>query len=327
LRYFVRILRAVRKGDRLLFHGCLGALHFTWSGKTAEPCKGWIKLGLLEEMHTKDVRFHFRKWIEKLNFHAFGLRIVVSRQLGDFLSKEYGWSASGTFVIPCLVDRALLSPSHDRTTARKTLGFEDRIVFLYLGIAAPWQCPEETVAFFRQIRIRFPSAFLWILTPDKEYFSRLVDDLPKEHCRIEFRPHDTLADRIHAADFGFLLRRKDLINHVASPVKFPEYLASGLPVIIGPEVGDYTELVREKGLGVIVDPDAPEKWNHAIDQIITLMNESAFLHQRCREVSVKLSWEFFSEKIKQKMIDLDTGRPHFRIHRSENRRQPAGSSS
>jgi hypothetical protein len=43
------------------------------------------------------------------------------------------------------------------------------------------------------------------------------------------------------------------MNNVASPTKFAEYMLAGLPTIISPGVGDYTEFVTEKKLGFVVD--------------------------------------------------------------------------
>jgi hypothetical protein len=54
------------------------------------------------------------------------------------------------------------------------------------------------------------------------------------------------------------------VNEVASPVKFGEYLASGLPVVMSAGIGDYSELVRRKKVGVILKgrpASAPGGWS------------------------------------------------------------------
>jgi len=165
------------------------------------------------------------------------------------------------------------------------------VVFVYLGIGAPWQCPAETVALFREIKRRLPAAYLWVVTPDHDRFSRLLADVAPEDHRIEYCPHHQLAERLPAADFGFLLRKRGLINRVASPVKLPEYLASGLPVVIGPEVGDYTALVKDSRLGTVVDPETPLTWGPAIDWIATQAPPGADLRQRARAAAASLSWQ------------------------------------
>ena len=53
-----------------------------------------------------------------------------------------------------------------------------------------------------------------------------------------------------SADYGLLLREATITNQVASPVKFAEYIACGLKVIVSNHLGDYSEYVKtfENGL-------------------------------------------------------------------------------
>jgi glycosyltransferase involved in cell wall biosynthesis len=62
-----------------------------------------------------------------------------------------------------------------------------------------------------------------------------------------------------ASDVGFLLRQDNPVNHVASPVKFGEYLASGLAVVTSPKLGDVSRLVVERNLGLLVSPEDIEE--------------------------------------------------------------------
>jgi glycosyltransferase involved in cell wall biosynthesis len=52
-----------------------------------------------------------------------------------------------------------------------------------------------------------------------------------------------------AADYGLLIREESVTNKVASPVKFAEYLACGLKIIISPNLGDYSEYVINNDCG------------------------------------------------------------------------------
>ncbi|RZM07740.1 MAG: hypothetical protein EOO88_51290 [Pedobacter sp.] len=53
-------------------------------------------------------------------------------------------------------------------------------------------------------------------------------------------------------DVGFMLRDARSLNNAASPVKFPEYLASGLAVAASPGTGDASNLILSAGLGVLI---------------------------------------------------------------------------
>ena len=54
-------------------------------------------------------------------------------------------------------------------------------------------------------------------------------------------------------NYGLLIREKSITNLVASPVKFAEYLACGLNVIISEGIGDYSEFVAAHGCGQLVN--------------------------------------------------------------------------
>jgi glycosyltransferase involved in cell wall biosynthesis len=289
--FFRNRMAAIPPGDQLMVHGCLGALYLCGHARIPLRDRMWLKLGLLEEEDGRGIRYRVRKRVERMNARAFGRRVAVSREMLGFLDRQYGPSGQPDVVLPCLYDADRFAPDADRMEARRRLGFGDRVVFVYLGIGAPWQCPAETVALFREIKRRLPAAYLWVVTPDRDVFSRLLAGVASGDYRIEHCPHHRLAERLPAADFGFLLRKRGLINRVASPVKLPEYLACGLPVVIGPEVGDYTALVKGHRLGTVVDPEAPLSWGPAIDWLVTQAPPGAGLRLRAKAAAESLSWQ------------------------------------
>lgn len=60
---------------------------------------------------------------------------------------------------------------------------------------------------------------------------------------------------LEMCDYGLLVREKTMTNRVASPVKFAEYLASGLRLIVSDCIGDYSSMVRDMGLGFFADEE------------------------------------------------------------------------
>jgi len=69
----------------------------------------------------------------------------------------------------------------------------------------------------------------------------------------------------------------------------PEYMACALPTAIGPGVGDCTDLVQARSLGLVVDPDAPETWGSAAESLLALLGEGPDGAQaRCRQTAVEL---------------------------------------
>jgi len=295
-RFLRRSLRQIEAHDTVIGSGCLGALYL---GAGRLPANAWwLKLGLIEEEGSSGIRYRTRKRIEAMHARRFANRIVVSGPMGAFISGEYGAARGRQLVLPCLVDLDRFPPVTERDGLRKRLGLSERFVLAYVGTAAPWQCAPETVAFFARLREQLPHAFFWVFTPDRAQFEALLEALPTESWKTEFRPHHELASVLPAADMGCLVRRCERVNRVASPLKFPEYLSCGLPVLIGPEVGDYSRLVGEGRLGIVIDPDRPETWSQAI-QAIREMQTDAGLRERCRMAAEALSWQTFAPQLLQ----------------------------
>lgn len=285
-RFFRSRLRKMRRDDTLIASGCLGALHLC---RRLPADAWWLKLGLIEEEGTDGLRYRVRKRIESRHARRFANRIVVSEPMGRFVAEAYGAAAGEQLVLPCLVDLERF-PLIDRRALRRKLGLGERPVVAYVGTAAPWQCAAETVALFERLLAREPEALFWVFTPDGARFTALLSHLPASAWRVEFRPHRELSGLLVAADAGCLLRRRSVVNRVASPLKFAEYLACGLPVLIGPEVGQYSELVQGRGLGVVVDPDRPDDWADAVDRLQAMLADRD-LAGRCREAAEALSWQ------------------------------------
>jgi hypothetical protein len=89
---------------------------------------------------------------------------------------------------------------------------------------------------------------------------------------------------LNAADFGLLFRDNVIMNNVASPSKFAEYMLCGLPTIISEGVGDYTEFCISKSVGIVVKEDQMNNWNLFDYSIIEKAN---FVREKISENGLK----------------------------------------
>jgi glycosyltransferase involved in cell wall biosynthesis len=72
-----------------------------------------------------------------------------------------------------------------------------------------------------------------------------------------------------------------------------EFLASGVPVIINPGVGDTEELVLENNVGVVVDEFNEDNYKKAFDRLRVLKEDGDALKERCRQTADRnLSLEY-----------------------------------
>lgn len=163
-------------------------------------------------------------------------------------------------IVPCVSSLPLPSSSLDscRDKTRARLGWPDAPVVLYLGGASPWQDPTRIVGAFVAARTLDARLRLLVITPDVAAFRRLLAaaQVPASCYAVEAHPHDDVASVAAAADVGLLLRDGSLVNRVASPTKFAEYLSVGVPVVLTEVLADFARIARSEDVGAVLSPDA-----------------------------------------------------------------------
>lgn len=180
--------------------------------------------------------------------------IVVSKAMGRVLHQRHGAPWSKISVRPCAVDlQVFVRP--DRTTARARLGLEKQFVVCYLGSLAWYQRPDQAIRIFQLIKNHRPDALFLAITTEPAAFEKnlAAAGLKPDAYRILSVPSREVPEWLPAADVGLLLRERHPVNAVASPVKCAEYLACGVPVLLSPDIGDYSNLISETRLGGVVD--------------------------------------------------------------------------
>lgn len=259
----------------------------------------YVKMGIIEEFKYTTNRLAIFKYLiirqlEKKFLHRFQTISVVSEGMRKYLQQNYGISPVIVAVFPCAVDQEGFGYRPDsRLEIRRDLGLEDRIIFVYSGICAPWQCIHETIACFKLLKDFDERAFFLILSPDKELFRQYLLCLDSEDYCLLSVDHSLMDRYLSAADCGFLIRKLSIINRVASPLKFSEYLMCGLPIIIGPEVGDFSNIIQNEGIGAVIDPDQPEEWKDLLSPLLKqVSNDGDSLKNICYHLAFnRFSWQ------------------------------------
>jgi hypothetical protein len=160
---------------------------------------------------------------------------AVSNALKAYITKIYGTPADRIRValhdIPpriCLEQKQLW-----RNAIRDTLAIAaDRHVYCYNGSIKPWQCPEQTILYFKDQMEQRPNSFLLILTHDTQEFRTLAQrhTLPTGSYHIMHVPHEQIYQYLAACDTGIIMREHNIINWTSRPTKIIEYQAVGLAI-------------------------------------------------------------------------------------------------
>jgi len=216
--------------------------------------------------------------------------IVVSDKLRRYVQERYDTPDEKVSVIPCATDaRRFKRDATQRTATRSRLGLEDRFVCTHLGSFFEWYDPELLMAAFRCVRDRVPNAHLLVVTAEagrvQEFISARIS---ADQVTVMTAAHDEVPALLNASDVGFLLLRSSPNIETSSPVKFAEYLNCGVPVVITPGVGDYSDMVREEQLGLVFKPGAP------LD-VSKLVVERETVAARCAAAGGSLQWQSLLE--------------------------------
>lgn len=184
---------------------------------------------------------------------------------------------------------------YDETAARNMrveLGLKGRFVLVYSGTDKYYQMVPEMVNFFAGFLKFCPDAYFMINLPGKsdKFLKELKNYRISDDSYGIFHLDQATLNRYQmVADLGLLIRQNWPLNHEAFPTKFSEYLASGVPVLITPNVHTLERMVRENDLGEIW---YNEEETAALYERILHYRDNREAKNRCAAFARKeLSWQ------------------------------------
>jgi glycosyltransferase involved in cell wall biosynthesis len=215
---------------------------------------------------------------------------AVSEPLADYLAETYDVPREEIRVVRPLVDTTHFRVDEvARQALRQELQLrEDDLVLVFSGGYASWQLPGVMAQLALAVRQADPQVVLLILSPDGERYRQVALEagLPESALRVQAVPHDLMPRYLAAGDAGLLLREPSPVNRLSGPVKFAEYLACGLPVVISDGVGDASERVAREHAGVVLASHAPEELARVRQRLLEL-GDRQIVAQRCAALAAR----------------------------------------
>lgn len=195
-----------------------------------------------------------------LYLEAWGIRnatkiTAVTNLLANKVSKDIG---KDVFVIPCCINYNLYEiEAANKIYNRAKLGFgHDDIIFVYSGGLSHYQQVPAMLKLWAWFIDRPNIKFLLLTNEDPHSHPVTLNDLNQFGDKLKHLsvPRSDIPQILSLANIGFMLRDSRSLNNAASPVKFPEYLASGLAIAASPGTGDASGLIIAHQVGVLIDP-------------------------------------------------------------------------
>lgn len=196
------------------------------------------------------------------------------------------------YVIPCCVDLERFTPApRDKLRLREKIrpGLGGKFIFIYTGSLGTWYMLEEMLDFYAAAGSVIPEAHLLVVTHIDQEAVRTAwarrgfsfDDITVTGAEFADMP-----DYLTAADAGIFFIRPVLSKRSSCPIKFAEYLACGLPVVLNAGIGDTADVVKTNAIGIVVRGFSRDEYERARLSLVALAKDVNTAN-RCRQTAEK----------------------------------------
>jgi glycosyltransferase involved in cell wall biosynthesis len=236
------------------------------------------------------------KWTGFLQCRTADRIIAVTPAIGEELARAFGVPPDRIFPIQNGADPDQFDPVR-REAARAALSIPpEKFVVGFTGVFAPWHGVLELVESARYLPPDVRSQVLYLMVGDGQVWEAVRRRVEQWGLQDVVRlpgmvPHSRIADYCIAFDAGVLIRTDPMKRRCpGSPLKFWEYLAAGLPVIVTDDC-DMTPIVEGHRMGLVVREASPQALAAAITEAFRRRRELAETGRRNRELVVqRFSW-------------------------------------
>jgi hypothetical protein len=204
-------------------------------GASTEEIKEFSKLGFLKKklkIYNYECAFKYLTNFSKIS--------VVSNNLKEHLVNNYKINSANIYITPSLAGADFLFDKIHRTKHRNELNLrnDEILVVFSSGGIANWQ-NNDILKIMAEMGLK-------ILNLSKKKI---------EHKNIinKFVSYSEMPSYLNAADVAIIWREKSIVNKVASPVKFGEYVCCGLPVIANDSVDMIAEYIKKNSCGLLIN--------------------------------------------------------------------------
>lgn len=165
---------------------------------------------------------------------------AVSATLKDYVLSNVGKMEGEVFINPCLAGKSFIYSIEQREKLRNILGIkeDEKLLVFSSGGESLWQNNQEL--------LKIASKGFKVLNLSKV-------DVDHPNVITKYVKYEEVSGYMSAADVAIIFREKNIVNKVASPVKFSEYLCSGLPVISNKNVDIIKQCIENTGYGLIIN--------------------------------------------------------------------------
>lgn len=261
-----------------------------------------VRGDMLDEAKASETNFFkFRLFIflEKISMLYAKNITVVSNALKEIIENR-SWKSKPTLVIPSCINFDRFNFSKEQIQRKKLeLDYsENDVIFIYSGGLSYYQKVPEMINFWYKLHCKNKNIkFILLTNSDPHSLPDEVVGLEKfgNSLNVYNLPRSEVFSLLGIADIAFLLRDERNLNKVASPVKFAEYIASGLSVISSPNLGDVSKQIIDNEIGLLVSTKTLGLEHQKILDFVSSFNsKKSHYSQRSKDLAQKrYNWQSY----------------------------------
>ena len=192
-------------------------------------------------------------------------------------------------VIPTCTDLKLFKPKSDFNLQERR---SEPLTIGYVGSVGVWYLFEEALDYYKLIKEVVPDARLHIINKGgHNYINECLKSagIDQNFVLLETRDHSAVVGAMQSMDVGIFII-KPLYSKISSmPTKLGEFLGCGVPCVCNNGIGDMTDIVNDKNVGVVLNSFEQKEKKESVRRLLELINDPD-IKERCRETA----FEYFS---------------------------------
>jgi glycosyltransferase involved in cell wall biosynthesis len=245
---------------------------------------------------------------ERLQTRHAKVLIAATDGMRDYAALKYGPTSAHWFTKPACVDTERFSEREiKRPEKLRSFGLENTIVGLYAGKLGGIYLRQEVFDLFRAAHDHWGAAFrVLLLTPHPmaELEPLMAEaGLDKSLFTVMSVPHHEVPALMGLADFAVTPVKPVPTKRYCTPVKDGEYWALGLPVIITDGISDDSGIIREHGIGSVLESLDRKGYEKAVREVAALLagRPRHELYERIRAIALRYRGFERAERIYQEI--------------------------
>jgi anaerobic magnesium-protoporphyrin IX monomethyl ester cyclase len=231
------------------------------------------------------LNYKLLRWGEDIILKSSDYFTVETHKHAEIIRETQNGLSKKMDVIPCCVDLKRF----DYSLYPYQFNTQEKFELIYVGKIGTWYLIKEMFNFFKVLTESIQNAYFTFLTQDDPAYLYSIareKEIDVEKIKVKKPAINDIPILLAEAHAGiFFINPYKRYN--SSPIKYGEYLASGLPVIINSGIGDTDTITEEERVGVVLRELTIEEYKRAVECFVSLLNDSERLRLRCRKVAEK----------------------------------------